>query len=150
MWKIEKLFASIQFHSQVSTHEEDAFYHVILPSKRNVKALFSSKIRKIYILFDIFSKTVLKYEGVVFLQEEINFQQVFKLSKDSEYYNIIKNMVRRYFEAGILDRIINDIHQNSHKYICGKCLKSTFRLNCLFHLYEYISGIRRKHVSAMK
>lgn len=56
-----------------------------------------------------------KYEGVVFLQEDINFQQIFKLSKDSKYYNIIKNLVRRYFEAGILDHIINDIHQSSHK-----------------------------------
>lgn len=65
--------------------------------------------------YSVFSETVQNNKGVVFLNEEVNFQQVFKISKKSEYFDIIKNLLRRYFEAGILDRIFNNIHETSHK-----------------------------------
>lgn len=64
---------------------------------------------------NVFSQTVQRYNGVVFLKEEINFQQVFKVSKESKHFGTIKMLLRRYFEAGMLDRIVNDIHKTSHK-----------------------------------
>lgn len=63
----------------------------------------------------VFSKTVQANEGVVFLKEEINFQQVFKVSKDSKHFNTTKKLMRRYFEAGLLDRTFSDIQTSSHK-----------------------------------
>lgn len=49
------------------------------------------------------------------LNEEIDFRHVFKVSKDSKHFSTIKKLLRRYFEAGMLDQIFRDIHKRSHK-----------------------------------
>lgn len=68
-----------------------------------------------FLSFLYFSETVQQNAGVVFLNEEVNFQQVFKVTKKSPYFDTIKNLLQRYFEAGMLDRIFNNIHESSHK-----------------------------------
>ncbi|XP_055304739.1 uncharacterized protein LOC129569665 [Sitodiplosis mosellana] len=73
--------------------------------------------RGCFLTCDVANKTVQKHEGVVFLREEINFQQMFKVSKDSKHFDRIKKLVRRYFEAGMLDQIFNYIHATSYKFL---------------------------------
>ncbi|XP_031625588.1 uncharacterized protein LOC116342209 [Contarinia nasturtii] len=73
--------------------------------------------RGCFLSCDVANKTVERHDGVVFLKEDINFQQVFKVSKGSMHYDTIKMLVRHYFEAGILDRIFNQIHGTSYKFL---------------------------------
>lgn len=68
-----------------------------------------------FLVILVFSATVKMNHGIVFLKKEINFQHIFKVSTKSRHYETITKLVRRYFEAGMLDRIFVDIHRDSHK-----------------------------------
>lgn len=61
------------------------------------------------------SATIRTNPGIVFLKEEINFQHIFKVSVTSIHYETVTKLVRRYFEAGMLNRIFANIHSESHK-----------------------------------
>lgn len=104
-------FFSISPDLQDYIYVEAAFWRVMLQSM--LVFIFYMLIIKFSLI--LFSKTVQKHKGVVFLKNEINFQEVFKVSKNSKHLKTIKNLFRRYFEAGMLDRIFNDIHKTSHK-----------------------------------
>lgn len=88
---------------------------MILQSKHDFLNCASLLIAYSLLSHFIFSATVKMNHGVVFLKEEIDFQHIFKVSTTSIHYETITKLVRRYFEAGMLDRIFVDIHRESHK-----------------------------------
>lgn len=93
----------------------DVLWHAMLQSKHDFMESTSLTIVNSVLCHCIFSATVKMNHGIVFLKEEINFQHIFKVSKTSIHYETITKLVRRYFEAGMLDRIFLDIHRESHK-----------------------------------
>lgn len=53
--------------------------------------------------------------GIELIKRDFNFQEIFKVSKESKYLSTIQKLIRFYFEAGFLDRIFKDIHKREHK-----------------------------------